>query len=85
MDADYQEVIKYAQNQLEEEIAKELVCASRLVDKKLTHEKTDEKTVRVTLTMEFIENQEKRLIFLRFGDIINRTKFRFEKSGVYYV
>jgi len=62
VDADYQEVIKYAQNQLEEEIAKELVCASRLVDKKLTHEKTDEKTVRVTLTMEFIENIGKEII-----------------------
>ncbi len=62
MEADYDEVLEYAKNQLEEEIAKELFCASRLVDKKLTHEKTDEKTVRVTLTMEFIENIGKEII-----------------------
>lgn len=62
VEADYDEVLECAKNQLEEEIAKELICASRLVDKKLTHEKTDEKTVRVTLTMEFIENIGKEII-----------------------
>ena len=38
------------------EIAKELLCGSVLADRKVTDVKTDENTVRVTVTMEFIEN-----------------------------
>ena len=54
--ADYEETVRCAVYELEEEIAKELLCGSVLADRKVTDVKTDENTVRVTVTMEFIEN-----------------------------
>ena len=54
--ADYNEVVRNAANELEAEIAGELLPGSVLTDKRCTHEKTADGTVRVTVSMEFIEN-----------------------------
>ena len=59
---DYDETVRNAVYELEEEIAKELLCGSVLADKKITHEKTDENTLRVSVTMEFIENIGEEII-----------------------
>ena len=51
----YDLAVEKGRNDLEEKIAKELACGSRLTDKKVSHEMIDDETVKVTVTMEFIE------------------------------
>ncbi len=51
----YDIAVEKGRNDLEEKIAKELACGSRLTDKKVFHEQIDNETVKVTVTMEFIE------------------------------
>ena len=54
--SDYNETVRYAANELEAEIGKELLPGSVLSSRQCTHEKTDSGTVRVTVSMEFTEN-----------------------------
>lgn len=51
----YNLAVEKGRNELEEKIAKELICGARLIDKKVTDEPIDDETVKVTVTMEFIE------------------------------
>ena len=52
----YEKITEHARGELEEEIAKKLFPGSILVDKKVTDDKINEETVRVTVMMEFVEN-----------------------------
>ena len=54
--SDYNETVRYAANELEAEIGKELLPGSVLNSRQCTHEKTDSGTVMVTVSMEFTEN-----------------------------
>ena len=54
--ANYTEIVNNAVRELEAEIAKELLPGSILIDRKITDVKTNDNTVNVTVTMEFIEN-----------------------------
>lgn len=47
--------IDFAQKELEKEISKELLFGAELINKKTETEKIDEETVKVTVTMNFIE------------------------------
>ena len=51
----YDIAVEKGRNDLEEKIAKELACGSRLTDKKVFHEQIDNETVKVTVTMEYIK------------------------------
>lgn len=54
--ADYNEVVRSAANELEAEIGRELLPGSVLSKRECTHTKTENGTVKVTVSMEFIEN-----------------------------
>lgn len=60
----YDFAVEMGRNELEEQIAKELLPGSRLISKTVRHEKTDDETVKVTVQMEFEEKiaQEKEII-----------------------
>ena len=60
---DMEDALKIAQYDLEKRISKELNAGSILKEKKLTHSKIDDETIKVTLTMEFIEKigEEKKI------------------------
>ncbi len=50
-----EEALEIAKNDLEMRISKELLPCSTLTDKKITYEQIDDETIKVTLTMEFVE------------------------------
>ncbi len=57
------EALKIAQNDLEMQISKELLPCSELIDKRIQYECIDDETIKVTLTMEFIERIGKEVPF----------------------
>ncbi len=57
------DALKIAQNDLEMRISKELMPGSLLTDKKIVYEQIDDETIKVTLTMEFIEQVGKKVPF----------------------
>lgn len=59
----YDTTVEFAKNQLEEEIARELLPKAQLVSKDCRAEKLDERRIKVTVTMDFIEEigTEKRI------------------------
>ncbi len=57
------EALKIAQNDLEMRISKELMPGSVMQDKKIIYEQIDDETIKVTLTMEFIEQIGKKVPF----------------------
>lgn len=58
-----EEALEIAQNDLEMRISKELMPGSVLSDKKIVYEQIDDETIKVTLTMEFIEQIGKKVPF----------------------
>ena len=46
---------KLQKNDLEMQISRELLAGSSVVDKQIQYEQIDDETIKVTLTMEFIE------------------------------
>lgn len=58
-----EEVLEIAKNDLEMQISKELLPGSTFVDKKIDYEQIDDETIKVTLTMEFIEQIGKEVPF----------------------
>ncbi len=50
-----EQTLEMAKNDLEMQISKELLPGSQLADKKISYEQIDDETIKVTLTMEFIE------------------------------
>lgn len=58
-----EDALKIAQNDLEMQISKELMPGSELQDKKIVYEQIDDETIKVTLTMEFIEQIGKKVPF----------------------
>jgi len=59
----FESTVEFAQRELEKEISKELLVGAELIDKKVDTEKIDEETVKVTVTMRFMEEigTEKRI------------------------
>ncbi len=55
--------LKIAQNDLEMQVSKELLPCSKLIDKKIQYECIDDETIKVTLTMEFVEQIGKEVPF----------------------
>ena len=51
----YETAVAFAQKELERDIAFELLQTSQLISKNCDAERIDEETVRVTVTMDFIE------------------------------
>ena len=47
--------VEYAKNDLEEQIAQELIAGTKLVENKCTYKQIDNETIEVTVTMEFVE------------------------------
>ena len=58
------EALKIAQNDLEMQVSKELLPGSSFVDKNIQYEQIDDETIKVTLTMEFIESIGKEVPFV---------------------
>ena len=58
-----EETLRIAQNDLEMRISKELMPGSVLSDKKIVYEQIDDATIKVTMTMEFIEQIGKKVPF----------------------
>ena len=52
----YEEAVKEGINDLEMRISKQLLPKSELVEKKVTHEKIDDETVKVSIMMQFTES-----------------------------
>ena len=59
----YETAVEFAKNELEREISHELLQPAQLISKSLADERIDEETVKVTVTMDFIEEigTEKRI------------------------
>ena len=59
----YETAVSFAEKELERDISRELLPKSQLISKNCTHERIDEETVKVTVTMDFIEEigTEKRI------------------------
>jgi similar to stage IV sporulation protein len=59
----YETTVSFAQEELERDISRELLPKSQLISKNCTHERIDEETVKVTVTMDFLEEigTEKRI------------------------
>ena len=59
----FESTVDFAEKELEKEISKELFFGAELIDKNTETEKIDEETVKVTVTMRFIEEigTEKRI------------------------
>lgn len=59
----YETAVSFAQNELERDISRELLPKAQLISKNCTHERIDEETVKVTVTMDFLEEigTEKRI------------------------
>lgn len=59
----YETTVSFAQKELERDISHELLPGSQLISKSCDHERVDEETVRVTVTMDFVEEigTEKRI------------------------
>ena len=57
----YEIALYMAKNELEEKIAKELLAQSQIINKNIEHQKTDDETIKVTVSMEFIENIGKEM------------------------
>ncbi len=57
------EALDIAKNDLEKRISKELFPCSKLQDKKISYEQIDDETIKVTVTMEFVEKIGKKVPF----------------------
>ncbi|MCR4718243.1 MAG: sporulation protein YqfD [Firmicutes bacterium] len=59
----YETAVSFAEKELERDISHELLQRAQLISKNCTHERIDEETVKVTVTMDFIEEigTEKRI------------------------
>ena len=59
----FESTVDFAEKELEKKISNELISDAVLIDKKTETEKIDEETVKVTVTMRFIEEigTEKRI------------------------
>lgn len=59
-----EEALEIAKNDLEMRISKELLPCSVLQDKKISYEQVDDETIKVTLTMEFVEQIGEKIPFI---------------------
>ena len=59
----YETTVSFAQKELERDISRELLPGAQLISKSCDHERIDEETVKVTVTMDFVEEigTEKRI------------------------
>ena len=59
----FESTVDFAEKELEKKISKELLSGAELIDKNTETERIDEETVKVTVTMRFIEEigTEKRI------------------------
>ncbi len=59
----YETTVNFAEKELERDISRELLTKAQLISKNCMHERIDDETVKVTVTMDFIEEigTEKRI------------------------